>query len=64
MQTTLLLPGVEYDLLRRDVLMDAGSMETALGLPLLWDDGDLSAVADILAESYPVGEDLSSACPW
>lgn len=56
-QATLLLPGVEYDLLRRDVLTGAGSMETALGLPLLWDDGDLSAVADILAESYPVEED-------
>lgn len=29
----------------------------APGLPLLWDDGDLSAVADILAKSYPVEED-------
>lgn len=56
-QTTLLLPGVEYDLLRRDVLMGAGNMETALGLPLLWDDKDLSAVADILADAYPVDED-------
>ena len=56
-QTTLLLPGVEYDLLRRDVLMGAGKIKTALGLPLLWDDGDLSAMADILADAYQVEED-------
>lgn len=56
-QTTLLLPGVEYDLLRREVLTGAGGMRAVLGLPLLWDDGDLAAVADILAGAYPVEED-------
>lgn len=55
--TTLLLSGIEYDQLRWDVLMGAGTMKTTLGLPLLWDDEDLSAMADILADAYPVEED-------
>ena len=30
---------------------------TALGLPLLWDDSDCSAIIDILDNAYPVGDD-------
>ena len=56
-QTTLLLPGEEFDLLCREVLAHAGPMKTALGLPLLWDDSDCSAIIDILRAVYPVEED-------
>lgn len=56
-QTTLLIPGEEYDLLRREVLANAGGMETVLGQPLLWDDSDLTAIMDILAGAYPLGEE-------
>lgn len=55
-QTTLLIPGEEFDLLRREVLANAGEMETVLGLPLLWDDSDLIAIMDIVAGAYPLGE--------
>ena len=56
-QTTLLIPGEEFDLLRRDVLTHAGPVKTALGLPLLWDDGDLESMIDILEHVYPVQKD-------
>ena len=56
-QTTLLIPGEEFDLLRRDVLAHAGPVKTVLGLPLLWDDGDFDAVIDILERAYPVQSD-------
>ena len=56
-QATLLLPGEEFDLLRREVLNHAGTMKAALGLPLLWDDGDCSAIINILDSAYPAGDD-------
>lgn len=56
-QTTLLLPGEEFDLLRRDVLNCAGPIKTALGLPLLWDDSDISDIIDILEQAYPAAAD-------
>lgn len=56
-QTTLLLPGEEFDLLRREVLNHSGVLKTALGLPLLWDDSDCSAMINILSSAYPVKED-------
>ena len=56
-QTTLLIPGEEFDLLRRDVLTHAGPVKTVLGLPLLWDDGDLESMIDILEHVYPVQKD-------
>lgn len=56
-QPTLLIPGEEYDLLRRDVLLHAEGMSVSMGLPLLWDDGDLDAIIDLLERSYPVDAD-------
>lgn len=56
-QPTLLIPGEEYDRLRREVLLHAGGMRISMGLPLLWDDGDLDAVIDLLERSYPVDAD-------
>ena len=54
---TLLIPGEEYDLLRSDVLLHAGELEISMGLPLLWDDGDLDAMIAVLERSYPVDGD-------
>lgn len=56
-QPTLLIPGEEYDRLRSKVLLNAGDMEIAMGQPLLWDDTDLKAIMQILAQAYPVAED-------
>lgn len=56
-QPTLLIPGEEYDRLRSKALLSAGDMEIVMGLPLLWDDSDLAAIQDILAEAYPVDAD-------
>lgn len=56
-QPTLLIPGEEYDRLRSKVLLNAGNMEIAMGQPLLWDDTDLKAMMQILAQAYPVAED-------
>lgn len=56
-QTTLLIPGEEFDLLRREVLAHAGPVKTALGLPLLWDDSDFEAMIDLLERTYPVQKD-------
>ncbi|MGM9605899.1 MAG: sirohydrochlorin cobaltochelatase [Oscillospiraceae bacterium] len=56
-QPTLLIPGEEYDRMRSKVLLNAGEMEIAMGLPLLWDDSDLSAVMEILEQAYPRQED-------
>jgi len=55
-QPTLLIPGEEFDLLRAAVLKGAGALEARIGLPLLWDDRDLAALADILREAYPAQE--------
>lgn len=54
---TLLLPGEEYDALRKDVAQSAGNMEVRVGLPLLWEDRDLSFMARTLIDSYPMPED-------
>lgn len=56
-QPTLLLPGEEYDRLRRDVLTAAGDLCISIGLPLLWEDGDIQAMARILKRAYPTEED-------
>ena len=56
-QPTLLIPGEEFDRLRSEVMANAGDMAIALGLPLLWDDSDCSAIIDILDNAYPVGDD-------
>lgn len=56
-QPTLLLPGEEFDKLHAAVLNGAGKMETAIGLPLLWQDADIAALAKTVKESYPVPED-------
>ncbi len=56
-QPTLLIPGEEYDKQRAKVLLNCGDMEVAMGLPLLWDDTDLQAMTDILAQAYHVEED-------
>lgn len=56
-QPTLLIPGEEYDRLRSKVLLNAGGMKVAMGLPLLWDDTDLTAMIGILERAYPVAED-------
>ncbi|MGN1003406.1 MAG: sirohydrochlorin cobaltochelatase, partial [Oscillospiraceae bacterium] len=56
-QPTLLIPGEEYDRMRSKVLLNAGEMEIAMGLPLLWDDSDLSAIMEILERAYPQQED-------
>lgn len=56
-QPTLLIPGDEYDRMRSKVLRNAGELEVAMGLPLLWDDGDLIAILEILAQAYPRQED-------
>lgn len=52
-QPTLLIPGEEYDRMRSEVLLNAGDLEIAMGLPLLWDDSDLSAIMEILERAYP-----------
>ena len=56
-QPTLLVPGEEYDRLRSSVLSRAGGMTVSFGRPLLWDDGDLLWIMDVLARAYPVEED-------
>ena len=56
-QPTLLLPGEEYDRLRREIFGSAGGMHISLGLPLLWDDRDTDTLVEILRESYSAGED-------
>lgn len=56
-QPTLLLPGEEFDRLRSSVLQNAGGMQCAIGLPLLWDDRDLDFLAACVRQSYPVPED-------
>lgn len=58
-QPTLLIPGEEYDRLRSKVLLNAGGMKVAMGLPLLWDDTDLTAMIGILERAYPVAEDTA-----
>lgn len=52
-QPTLLIAGEENDLLRRQVLSNRGRLTIRIGLPLLWDDGDLRAVLEILQAEYP-----------
>lgn len=56
-QPTLLIPGEENDLLRRDAILNAGKMSISIGLPLLWDDKDLNAVLNVLQETYPMDEE-------
>ncbi len=56
-QPTLLIPGEEYDRMRSKVLQNAGDMEIAMGLPLLWDDSDLSAIMEILEQAHSREED-------
>ena len=56
-QPTLLIPGEEYDRLRSKVLLNAGSLEIAMGQPLLWDDADLNVMIQILKQTYPVDAD-------
>lgn len=56
-QPTLLLPGEEYDRLRREVMDAAGTMAVSVGLPLLWNDEDIGLLAGILKRAYPVPED-------
>lgn len=55
-QPTLLLPGEEFDKLRSAALEAAGDMLVSVGLPLLWDDGDLAALTQILVREYPMPE--------
>lgn len=57
LQPTLLLPGEEYNRLRRDALNAAGNMAVSIGLPLLWDDSDIFALAKALKAAYPLAED-------
>lgn len=54
---TLVIPGDEYERLRANVLLNAGPMKVAMGLPLLWDDTDLEHMVNTLTEAYPTGED-------
>lgn len=56
-QPTLLLPGEEFDLLRQDALNAAGDLRVSIGLPLLWEDGDIRAMAQVLKRAYPTEED-------
>ncbi|MBR2521134.1 MAG: sirohydrochlorin cobaltochelatase [Oscillospiraceae bacterium] len=56
-QPTLLIPGEEYDLLREGVFSHAGDLTVSIGFPLLWDDRDISTLAEILTSSYPVDDD-------
>ena len=56
-QPTLLLPGEEYDKLRKGMLDAAGRLHLSIGLPLLWDDWDIDSMAGVLKESYPLTED-------
>ncbi len=54
---TFVIPGEEYERLCVTVLRDAGSMKISMGLPLLWDDSDLSDMTDLLARTYPLESD-------
>lgn len=56
-QPTLLIPGEEYDRLRSGALLNAGDLKIAMGLPLLWDDTDLTGMMDQLGKAYPVADD-------
>lgn len=56
-QPTLLLPGEEFDRLHASVLNAAGSLVTAIGLPLLWQDSDLTLLSKAVKETYPLPED-------
>ena len=56
-QPTLLIPGEEYDRLCAAVREAAGPLKTAIGRPLLDDDGDLDRVTSIFREAYPVPAD-------
>lgn len=56
-QPTLLIPGEEYDKQRAKVLQNAGELEVAMSLPLLWDDTDLGTMTEILKQAYPMADD-------
>lgn len=56
-QPTLLLPGEEFDKLHAAVLHSAGEMTVSMGLPLLWEDQDIAALAQAVKAAYPLPED-------
>lgn len=56
-QPTLLLPGEEFNKLHTALLNAAGSLEISIGKPLLWQDEDITAMAQIMKEAYPMPED-------
>ena len=56
-QPTLLLGGEEYEKLRGTLLNAAGGMRVTVGRPLLWDEGDIQAMAGTLKAAYPLPED-------
>ena len=49
--------GEEYDKQRAKVLQNAGELEVAMSLPLLWDDTDLGTMTEILKQAYPMADD-------
>lgn len=53
-QPTLLIPGEEYDKLCTAVQTSAGSMQVAVGKPLLCEDRDLDEIIHVLQNAYPV----------
>lgn len=56
-QPTLLLPGEEFNKLHAAVLNAAGTLAVSIGRPLLWEDADITALAEAVKAHYSLPED-------
>ena len=56
-QPTLLIPGMEYDKLCAAVQTSVGSLQVAVGKPLLCCEQDMDALIEALQKAYPVDDD-------
>ena len=54
---TLLLPGEEYNAMLDRAKAAPAGLEVSVGLPLLWEDRDLSFLARTLIDAYPMPPD-------
>lgn len=58
-QPTLVIPGTEYDLLRRALEPYRGRLAIRLGKPLLWEQADLEELTELLGEQFaPDGDSV------
>lgn len=57
LQPSLLLPGEEYNKLCSQAKEASGAMQVTVGCPFLWEASDISAMAQIMQETYPMPDD-------